>query len=117
MGESFHWMDRRRTIEELYDLVNSGGGVAIVGRGIPRPLSPITAWRAAVCRVVRRYLGEISLPWDQEPVSPEERDVAYLKRSRFQGLIEHQELFEVEWTIESVTGNLGMIGHVSGFLQ
>ena len=106
MGESFHWMDRLRTLEALYDLVSVGGGVAIVGRGTPLPLPPMTPWRAAVCRVVRRYLGEIPLPWDQEPPLPDERDEAYLKRSRFRDLIEHQELFEVEWTVESIIGNL-----------
>jgi ubiquinone/menaquinone biosynthesis C-methylase UbiE len=106
MGESFHWMDRRRTLEVLYDLVSAGGGLAIVGRGTPLPLPPMTPWRAAVCRVVRRYLGEIPLPWDQEPPSPDERHEAYLKRSRFKDPIEHQELFELEWTVESIIGNL-----------
>lgn len=106
MGESFHWMDRRRTLEALYDLIDAGGGVAILGRGLPLPLPPMTAWRAGVCRVVRHYLGEMSLPWDHEPPPPDELHEAYLQRSRFSGLIEHTELFEVEWTVESITGNL-----------
>lgn len=106
MGESFHWMDRTRTLEALYDLVCVGGGVAIVGRGTPLPLPPMTPWRAAVCRIVRRHLGERPLPWDQEPPPWDERHQAYLKRSRFVGLIEHQELFEVKWTVKSIIGNL-----------
>ncbi len=106
MGESFHWMDRRRTLEALYDLVSIDGGVAILGRGMPLPLPPMTPWRAAVCRVVRHYLGEIPLPWDHEPPPPEELHEAYLNRSRFRDLIEHHELFEAEWTLESIIGNL-----------
>ena len=106
MGESFHRMDRRRTLEALYELVNVDGGVAILGRGMPLPLPPMTPWRAAVSKVVRRYLGEIPLPWDHEPPPPEELDEAYLKRSRFRDLMEHQELFDVEWTVESIIGNL-----------
>lgn len=106
MGESFHWMDRRRTLEALYDLVNIDGGVAILGRGMPLPLPLMTSWRAAVCRVVRHYLGQIPLPWDHEPLQPEELHEAYLQRSRFSDQIEHSELFEVEWTVESITGNL-----------
>jgi ubiquinone/menaquinone biosynthesis C-methylase UbiE len=106
MGESFHWMDRRRTLEALYPLVSTDGGVAILGRGMPLPLPPMTPWRAAVCRIVRQYLGEIPLPWDHEPPPPDERHDAYLKRSHFRDLIEHLESFEVEWTVESIVGNL-----------
>jgi ubiquinone/menaquinone biosynthesis C-methylase UbiE len=106
MGESFHWMDRRRTLEALYDLVDIDGGIAVLGRGLPLPLPPMTPWRAAVCRVVRDYLGEIALPWDQEPPPPEELHQAYVRRSRFTDLVEHSELFEVEWTVESIIGSL-----------
>ena len=106
MGESFHWMDRRQTLEALYDLLSVGGGVAIVGRGSPLPLLPMTPWRATACRVVRRYLGEMPLPWDHVPPLPDDLHPAYLKRSRFRDLIEYQELFELEWTAESIIGNL-----------
>lgn len=106
MGESFHWMDRARTLDSLYELGIAGGGLAIVGRGTPPSPFPMTPWRAAVCQVLRRYLGEIPLPWDHQPPSPDERHQAYLKRSHFTNLIEHQELFEVEWTLESIIGNL-----------
>jgi hypothetical protein len=106
MGESFHWMDQGRTLEALYHLVSTDGGVAILSRGVPLPLPPMTAWRLATCRVVRQYLGEIPLPWDHEPSPPEELHEAYLKRSRFKDVIEHDELFEVEWTVESIIGNL-----------
>jgi SAM-dependent methyltransferase len=106
MGESFHRMDRPRTLEALYDLVYVFGGVAILGRGMPLPLPPLTPWREAVCHVVRHYLGEIPLPWDHEPPPPEELHQAYLKHSRFSDLTEHSELFEVQWTADSIIGNL-----------
>ena len=104
MGESIHWMDQRRTLDALYDLVDIGGGVAILGRGVPLPLPPMTSWRAAVCRVVRDYIGQVPLPWDHVPPPPEELHEAYLGRSRFVDQIEHSELFEVEWTVESIIG-------------
>jgi SAM-dependent methyltransferase len=106
MGESFHLMDQARTLDALHDLIASGGGVAILGRGVPLPLPAMTPWRAAVCRVVRRYLGDIPLPWDHLPPPPDELHQAYLKRSRFEDAIEYQELFEMEWTVESIIGNL-----------
>ena len=106
MGESIHWMDQRRTLDALCDLIDTDGGVAILGRGVPLPLPPMTAWRAAVCRVVRDYVGQIPLPWDHVPPPPEELHEAYLRRSRFVDQIEHSELFEVEWMVESIIGNL-----------
>ncbi len=105
MGESFHWMDRQRTLEALYELV-SEGGIAIVGRGLPLPLVPMTPWRVAIVRVVRSYIGDRPLPWDHQPPQPDELHQAFIRRSRFTGLVDYQEEFEVEWSIESVIGNL-----------
>jgi ubiquinone/menaquinone biosynthesis C-methylase UbiE len=106
MGESFHWMDRRLTLDALYDLIDTDGGVAILGRGVPLPIPPMTPWRAALSRVVRDYVGNIPLPWDHVSPPPEELHQGYLRRSRFVDLIEYGELFEVEWTVESIIGNL-----------
>jgi SAM-dependent methyltransferase len=106
MGESFHWMDRKRTLDALYELVSRGGGIAIVGRGLPLPLPPMTPWRAAVCKVVRSYVGDRPLPWDHQPPPPGELHQAELRRSRFVDVAEYDEQFDVEWTIESLIGNL-----------
>ncbi|HXW83263.1 MAG TPA: hypothetical protein VEJ86_02575, partial [Candidatus Binataceae bacterium] len=77
-----------------------------MGRGLPLPLPPMTRWRAGVCEVLRNYLGDIVLPWDHQPPPPDELHPAYLRRSRFRDLVQHEELFEVEWTVESLLGNL-----------
>lgn len=106
MGESLHWMDRQRTLEALYELVSDGGGIAIVGRGLPLPLPPMTPWRAAIVRVLRSYIGDRPLPWDHQPPPPEELHQALIRRSRFTGFVDYEEGFGVEWTIESVIGNL-----------
>jgi SAM-dependent methyltransferase len=106
MGESFHWMDRQRTLDALYDLIEDGGGVAVVGRGAPLPLPPMTSWRAAINRVVRKYIGDRPLPWDTPDPSPEERDEAYLARSGFKDLKTYDESFDIEWTLDSIVGNL-----------
>jgi ubiquinone/menaquinone biosynthesis C-methylase UbiE len=106
MGESFHWMDRSATLAALYDLVEFDGGVAIVGRGTPLPLPPMTPWRSAVVPVLREYLGNVVLPWDHGPIPAEDLHQAVLRQSRFTDLREHSELFEVEWTLEAMIGNL-----------
>lgn len=49
MGESFHWMDRRRTLDALHELIDFAGGVAVLGRGwplVPPPLNALARCRA-----------------------------------------------------------------------
>ena len=106
MGNSFHWMDRARTLDALYDLVSDGGGLAVVGEGAPIPPPPLTPWRAAINTVIKRYLGERTLPWENLGPSPEELHEAYIARSRFTDLVRYQESFDVEWTVDSMIGNL-----------
>jgi ubiquinone/menaquinone biosynthesis C-methylase UbiE len=106
MGESFHWMDQAATLEALYELVEEGGGVAILSRGTPLPLLPMTPWRTAVARILRQYLGDIRLPWDGQPPEPGTLHQDHIRRSRFELLSQHTELFEVPWTFETMLGNL-----------
>lgn len=107
MGNSFHWMDRARTLDALYDLVVDGGGIAVVGEGAPIPPPPPTPWRVAINNVVRKYLGDRTLPWDRDAVpKPDERHEFYLERSRFRDYSSYTESFEVTWTIDSMIGNL-----------
>jgi ubiquinone/menaquinone biosynthesis C-methylase UbiE len=106
MGNSFHWMDRQRTLDALYDLVTDGGGIAVVGHGAPLSAPPPTRWRVAINDVVRKYVGDRRLPWDQLPYQTEELHQTYLNRSRFTDLTYYAESFEVTWTIDSMIGNL-----------
>jgi len=106
MGNSFHWMDRARTLDALYDLVIEGGGIAVVGEGAPIPAPPPTPWRLAINDVVRKYVGDRRLPWDQLPYQPEDLHQTYISRSRFTDLTYYAESFDITWTIDSMIGNL-----------
>ena len=106
MGNSFHWMDRARTLDALYDLVTDGGGIAVVGEGAPIPPPPMTPWRAAINAVIKRYLGDRPLPWENQGLRPADRHETYIARSRFRDLISYSESFDVEWTVDSIIGNL-----------
>lgn len=106
MGNSFHWMDRARTLKTLYDLVTDDGGLAVVGHGAPIPAPPMKPWRRAINDVVRRYRGDIHVPWAPIEVPPEQRHEAFLKSSRFKGLKTYLESFEITWTVDSILGNL-----------
>jgi SAM-dependent methyltransferase len=106
MGNSFHWMDRARTLEALYDLVTPGGGIAVVGEGAPIPPPPMTPWRAAINEVVKRYVGHRPLPWENQGIRPADMHQDFITRSRFKDLVSYIESFDVEWTIDSMIGNL-----------
>jgi len=107
MGNSFHWMDRARTLDALYDLVTDGGGIAVVGEGAPIPPPPMTRWRAAITAVLKTYLGDRPLPWESPgPPILAERHEPIIARSRFKDLTSYTESFDIEWTIESMLGNL-----------
>jgi SAM-dependent methyltransferase len=106
MGNSFHWMDRQLTLDALYDLVVEGGGIAVVGEGAPIPPPPPTVWRTAVNDVVRKYVGNRPLPWDQVPHQTEELHETYINRSRFTDLASYAEPLDITWTIDSMIGNL-----------
>jgi len=106
MGNSFHWMDRARTLDALYDIVTDGGGIAVVGEGAPIVPPPMTPWRAAINTVVKRYVGARPLPWENQGVRPADLHQTYIERSRFRDLISYSESFDVEWTIDSMIGNL-----------
>lgn len=106
MGNSFHWMDRARTLDALYELVIVGGGIAVVGEGAPIPAPPPTPWRVAINDVAKKYVGDRTLPWDPVKHQPEDKHQAYIARSRFSDLTSYTESFEVTWTIDSMIGNL-----------
>ncbi len=106
MGNSFHWMDRARTLDALYDLVTEGGGIAVVGEGTPIPPPPPTRWRVAINDVVRKYIGARTLPWDPTTPQLEQRHEEFIGRSRFTDLSRYLKSFEVTWTIDSMIGNL-----------
>ena len=50
MGQSFHWMDRDQVLTDLYDLVEDGGGLAMIAPGERRPQESTEAAAAAVVR-------------------------------------------------------------------
>jgi SAM-dependent methyltransferase len=106
MGNSFHWMDREATLDALYPLLTQGGGLAVVGEGAPVPLPPPTPWRATINAVLKRYLPDREASWERQDPPLEQRHEAYIARSRFKDLVSYQESFDVEWTVDSIVGNL-----------
>jgi hypothetical protein len=66
----------------------------------------MTPWRAAVAEVLHRYFGDIRLPWERAWIPAEELHQAVVGESRFVDLVQHSEPFDVDWTVETMIGNL-----------
>lgn len=58
MGRSFHWMNRERTLARLREVVESGGGVALLGdpEWLRRGSDP---WQAATHEVASQFLDDL----------------------------------------------------------
>lgn len=98
-GNSFHWMNREQVLAFAFLVVEPGGGIAIVGQGAGIPPPPPVPWRAAINRVIDRYVG------DERRKPYTERHEALIQRSGFGGIEEYTKNFEPEWTPDSILGN------------
>lgn len=75
LAQSFHWMQRDLVLERLSDIVEDGGGLALINPGKRRPQE---SWEAVAGAVVRKYLGRR----DRHPAaSPEPEHEPSLRRS------------------------------------
>lgn len=100
MGQSFHWMDRDQVLADLHDLVEDGGGLAMIAPGERRPQE---STEAAASAVVRSFLG--AQPWHPQR-NREPRHEPALRRSKFE-ITDYREFTStLERDVESVIGNL-----------
>lgn len=61
-GQSFHWTDRARVAELVYDMLEPGGALALVvhttgGRAVPSPAGPPRIPHDEIRELVQKYLG------------------------------------------------------------
>lgn len=68
LGQSFHWMQRDRVLEQLGRVIREGGGLSLVNGGRRRPQE---SWEPIAAEVVTRYLGERTRHPDANPQEPE----------------------------------------------
>lgn len=105
MGRSFHWMDRRPTLDWLREHTRAGGGVAIVG-----DVAWITGgdepWTRAVYDVVGEYVDDLPERYDPETVEYEDPYDELLAEREFADVAD--ETFEVahRWTLDAIVDYL-----------
>lgn len=98
-GQSLHWMDRDRVLEMAVDLVEDGGGLAILDEGRN---APPESWMGVAARVVRTYLG----PSGRHPLKHPESDhePSLQRSSHFQTFTVQEFPYEIVRDVASVLG-------------
>lgn len=100
MGQSFHWMDRDRALAALYNLLEPGGGLAIVYQKRRAP----AAIRNAEDDTVEKFLGERRRAGYGYYEHPPENHQVVLARSRFTVLAPWHYSYERTQTIDEAVG-------------
>ena len=105
MGTSFHWMDREKTLDELYEIITDGGGVVIVGNTSIWTRVP-NNWQTAAREVIKKWLGEERRAGSgvYEPVP--RRHEEFIEESRFGRIETWQHHWVRSSTLDEVVGNL-----------
>jgi SAM-dependent methyltransferase len=87
-GQSFHWTNRELVAEAVYDILEPGGALVLIGHaseGRPKPEGPgyPPIPHEAIRTLIERYLGERRRAGQGFVVPSEERDEDTLARTRF----------------------------------
>jgi SAM-dependent methyltransferase len=99
IGQSFHWMDRDLVLRKLADLIEDGGGLALVNPGKRRPQE---SWEEAASEIVEKFLG----PRRRHPnANPEPEHEPALRRSKhFAGFAAREFPTSINRDVASILG-------------
>ena len=105
MGNSFHWMNQEKTLDELHGMITEDGGIVIAGNKSIWTRVP-NDWQLAIQEVIKKYLGEERRAGSGTNKTPTRRYEEIIKESQFR----RAEMWKHHWTLSSsldeVIGNL-----------
>ncbi|MCA1060173.1 class I SAM-dependent methyltransferase [Rossellomorea aquimaris] len=104
IAKAFHWMDRREVLDELYEIVSPGGGVAIIDNYEPDKL--LTPWQERFNDVVEKWYGNERKAGNSTYTHPVASHEDIISQSKFHLESHTLPTYEITWTIESLLGNL-----------
>jgi ubiquinone/menaquinone biosynthesis C-methylase UbiE len=107
MGQSFHWMDGEVVLRQLYRIVESGGGVAIVGTAPIRQNALSEAKNAVIKDLITKYLGPDRRAGKRiyKPTG-EAWETQLFPKSDFASFEKKDYIIQVERNIDQIVGNL-----------
>lgn len=113
MGSSFHWMEQELVLNELYNLIRSDGGVAIIGGAKPLEFSSTKQKDKIIQEVINKYLGEERRAGKYIYTHPEKSFESFLQESRFRDFKEHYYTVKLNRNIDEIIGLLFSSSFVS----
>ena len=104
IAKAFHWMDRSKVLEDLYDMLNIGGGIAIIDNFEPDKKQ--AEWQERMNEVIEKWYGSKRRAGNTTFTHPMSRHEDVISNSRFKLEMHEFPSYEISWTIESILGNL-----------
>lgn len=103
IAKAFHWMDRPKVLEILYEMMSIGGGIAIIDNYTPNKM--LLPWQEKFQEVEKYWYGNErragNITYSHPTISHEE----IIKSSKFDLELHHMPSYEQLWTIDSILGN------------
>lgn len=104
IARAFHWMDRVRTLKDIYKITTADGGIAIISDSGPMD-SPMIPCKETIVQLVKKWLGEERKAGTQGTYShPTKRFETSLLESEFRDLEFAEFNIERIWTIDQIIG-------------
>ncbi|MFJ8064597.1 class I SAM-dependent methyltransferase [Psychrobacillus sp. NPDC096426] len=104
IAKAFHWMDREKVLETLYEMVAYGGGIAIIDTySSNKELLP---WKEKVEEVVRHWYGNERRAGNSTYSHPTISHQTIIANSKFDLEIHEIPTYEQVWTLDTIMGNL-----------
>lgn len=104
IAKAFHWMDRPKVLDELFNMVNDGGGIAIIDNYVPN--QSLTQWQERLNEIIEKWYGKDRRAGKAIYTHPVMSHEEVMSNSKFSVEIHHLPTYEITWTIESILGNL-----------
>ncbi|WP_053368007.1 class I SAM-dependent methyltransferase [Bacillus sp. FJAT-27245] len=104
IAKAFHWMDREKILDALYEMVSYDGGVAIIDNHFPK--KELLPWQKKVNEVVEQWYGKERRAGNTTYSHPTVSHQEIISNSKFDLEIHEIPTYEQEWTLESIIGNL-----------
>ena len=99
---AFHWMDQKQVLDDLNELIEEDGGLAVFGDGVL--WGGGEEWQQALKRVIQKYLRGKSHVGKERPIEPDELWENIIARSVFRFVKTHDVPAKRTWNVESVIG-------------
>jgi len=104
IAKAFHWMDRAKVLETLYEMVDYGGGIAIIDNYSPN--KEHLPWQKKVDEVVKHWYGNERRAGNSTYSHPTISHQTIIANSKFDLEIHEMPTYEQVWTADTIIGNL-----------